>query len=240
MSSEKMEKINPLKKIENSLTKEQSFKIDEVFKDNPEIGTLFENNEKLFQEYLNDIFPESKVKDIVYHSTATLFENYDIEKGDLGMHFSTKNVSSGILYSKYTKANLINIKNPLYFTDFGGFHFRMFGEKFVDANIINKDEFSMIDKMNLSVKEEDKLLRELLLSRGYDGIIYLNRREGINGGILNGDEFYKDKNLNDKEFKEKYPDASDSYIVFESEQIHIIDSQEDLKQAKEWLKNKKL
>lgn len=234
---EKFFNNNPQKEQkENKIEKPQIKEgVDFVFEQNPELANI--GTMEQYSEYLDTIFSDSKVKDIVYHSTTALFEDYDIERGDLGMHFSEKNVSAGILYSKYTKANLINIKNPLQFVDFGGFHFTMFGKKFVEADVISKDEFSSIDNLNLSVKEEDKLFRELLLSKGFDGVMYLNRREGIDGGILNGDEFYKNRNLNDTQFKEKYPDASNSYIVFKPEQTHILGSIRDITMFKEFIKN---
>ena len=224
MFTEKLFENNQGKEIDEKSLMEEG--IDFVFKEHPEISSI--GTKEKYLKYLSTIFPESQIKNIVYHSTTALFEDYDIERGDLGMHFSYKNVSVGILYSQYTKANIINIKNPLQFVDFGGFHFTMFGKKFVEADVISKDEFSSIDNLNLSVKEEDKLFRELLLSKGFDGIVYLNRREGINGGILDGDEFYRNKNLNDKQFKEKYPDASNSYIVFKPEQTHILGSKQDI------------
>ena len=208
-----------------------------VFEQNIELEKI--GTKEQYSEYLDTIFSDSKIKNIVYHSTTVLFDNYDIEKGDLGIHFSPKNVSSGILYSKYTKANLIDIKNPLYFNDFGGFQFRMFGEKFVEAGFLDKDQFNKIDSLNLSVKEEDALLREILLSKGFDGIVYLNRREGINNGILDGNEFHKDKNLNDNQFKEKYPDASDSYIAFKSEQIYTLGSKQDTENFKKFVLDSK-
>jgi len=228
--------------IENNQSKENKNKelpmkegINFVFEEYPEITSI--GTKEKYLQYLRTIFPESLVKNIVYHSSTASFEDYDIERGDLGMHFADKNVSAGVLYSKYTKANLINIKDPLQFTDFGGFHFTMFGKKFVEAGVISEDEFSEINALNLSVKEEDKMLRELLSKKGFDGIVYLNRREGINGGILNGDEFYKNSDLNDEQFKEKYPDASNSYIVFKPEQIHVLGSKQDIVKFKEFIEN---
>ena len=69
MSREKIGNINPLKKIENSLTTQQSSNIDEVFKDSPEVATMFKNNKELYQEYLDSVFPNSKIKDICYHGS---------------------------------------------------------------------------------------------------------------------------------------------------------------------------
>ena len=69
-------------KMENSLTKEQSLNIDEVFKDSPEIVTLFKNNKELYQEYINSIFPDSKVKDIVWHGTnRKKFDTFEKRNG---------------------------------------------------------------------------------------------------------------------------------------------------------------
>lgn len=116
MSSEKMENVNPLKKLENSLTQEQLLNINEVFKNNPEISILFKNNKKLYQEYLNSIFPDSKVKEIVWHGTDSKIEKYDFNK-EANRHTSditdkkvasfTKDKYEAEFYAKKTKNPIV-------------------------------------------------------------------------------------------------------------------------------------
>jgi len=188
MSSEKMENINPVKKIENSLTKEESLNIDEVFKDNPEMATLFKNNKELYQEYLNSIFPDSKVKDIVWHGTISenIIERFDHEYkfnkkgvtyfGDFKQAVGYKEKYRGKIYSA-----LINLKNP--------YIQKPMSEDAWATDQLEKEHIDSFKEFN------------------YDGII----GEGIFG---------------DKE-----------RVVFYPEQIHILGSNQDIEQAKEWLKN---
>lgn len=48
--------------------------IDELFRENPELASI--GTKEQYSQYLDTIFPDSKVKDIVYHGTDTKFENF--------------------------------------------------------------------------------------------------------------------------------------------------------------------
>ncbi len=58
--------------IENIKTPENKIKegVDFVFEQNPELAQV--GSKEKYSEYLDTIFPESKVKDIVYHGTSTI------------------------------------------------------------------------------------------------------------------------------------------------------------------------
>jgi len=62
-------------------------------------------------------------------------------------------------------------------------------------------------------------LRQKLLSLGYDGIIYLNRHEGLDDQDRskwnNKTSAVDYKQTSDEEFKELFPSAHDSYILFD-------------------------
>jgi len=98
----------------------------EVFKDNPRLASI--GTEQQYSEYLNSIFPESKIKDIVYHSTNTKFKEFDTSKAGSraegagvaktdkgafgsGMYF-TPNSQYTKVYGKNTHAVILNIENP--------------------------------------------------------------------------------------------------------------------------------
>ena len=49
--------------------------VSEVFAENSELSEI--GNEKQYSEYLDTIFPDSKVKDIVYHISKSKFEEFD-------------------------------------------------------------------------------------------------------------------------------------------------------------------
>jgi hypothetical protein len=95
-------------------------RVQELFDSNPElakIGTL-----QLYSQYLDSIFPNSQVKDIVYHKTSSK----EIEGGKFkisrlgGVYFSFFNVPSGSLlkglFQKIIKENtiiaVVDVKNP--------------------------------------------------------------------------------------------------------------------------------
>ena len=69
--------------------------VSEIFQENPELSPI--GTEEEYSEYLDTIFPDSKVKDIVYHGTDKIFEEFskDAEKAtisDQGIFFApTKN-----------------------------------------------------------------------------------------------------------------------------------------------------
>lgn len=192
MSSEKVENLNHVKKIENSLTKEQSSNIDEVFEDNPEIATLFKNNKEFYQEYLNSIFPNSKIKEILWHGTIS--EN-KIEKFNHEYQYNKKgvtyfgNLKQAIVYKDKNRGRmysvLINSKNP-----------------YIQKLMPNENLWAT-DQLE---KEHLDSFREA----GYDAII--------------GEGIFVDTER----------------IIFEPEQIHILGSEQDILQAKEWLKSKQL
>jgi len=71
---------NKIQPKNTQLSKEQSEAISFVFEQSPEIKELFKGDKILYQQYLNSIFPDSKVKDIVYHGTYQDFEGFDKEK----------------------------------------------------------------------------------------------------------------------------------------------------------------
>ncbi|MFA5953838.1 MAG: hypothetical protein WC812_04560 [Candidatus Pacearchaeota archaeon] len=52
--------------------------INYVFEQNPELTNV--GTKTQYYKYLQTIFPESKVKDIVYHGSAEEFENFDLDK----------------------------------------------------------------------------------------------------------------------------------------------------------------
>ena len=178
------------------MTKEQSFNIGEIFKGNSEIAVMFNNNKESYQEYLNSIFPDSKVKDIVWHGT----ENKDlrfIENNTNGYFAKMKKGSpNAIFFSKdkapaesvfnreYILSALLNVKNP-YIRD--------------DKN--DRDNYPESYKKTIESAEKS----------GNDGVIILNTFDNF---------------------------KTDVFVVFNPERIHILGSQEDLKGAKEWLKDK--
>lgn len=86
--------------------------VDFVFEQSPELSKI--GTPQQYSQYLDAIFPNSKVKDIVYHTTPNKFDKFDknfIGKGigntteGVGFYFSNRSNS----YEEYK--SIVNIKN---------------------------------------------------------------------------------------------------------------------------------
>lgn len=98
-----MEKL-PLNNIEKPKIKEG---VVFVFEENPElakIGTI-----EQYLEYLNIIFPDSKIKNIVYHVSPNKIEKF--RDTMFGTYFSYSPVQG--TYGNVVNSALLNIKSPL-------------------------------------------------------------------------------------------------------------------------------
>ena len=80
--------------------------VQELFEINPELASV--GTPEQYSAYLDSIFPESKVKDVVYHDTDVKFDKFQSRRG---IYFNvTKEFGfSGALYKI---AAIINLKNP--------------------------------------------------------------------------------------------------------------------------------
>ena len=81
--------------------------VQELFNSNPELSKL--GTPQQYSQYLETIFPNSKVKDIVYHGSDTKFE--DFLEDNLN-YFGTKEIAKG--YGKNLYPVVIEIKKPYY------------------------------------------------------------------------------------------------------------------------------
>jgi hypothetical protein len=81
--------------------------IEEVFKNNPELSNI--GNVEQYSKYLETIFPDSKVKDIVYHSSPNRIENF--RDAMFGTYFSYSPIKG--VYGSVIHSVILNTKNPL-------------------------------------------------------------------------------------------------------------------------------
>lgn len=126
--------------------------VKSIYEENPElkeVGTATQ-----YYKYLKNIFPESKVKDILYHGTNSKFENFKSPYNLAFDYFLTKDIELAVLNSKkrggiprIIKA-IINSKNPWNYSIEGGgdevasFHFDKYAKKGYDT-MINKNEIAV-------------------------------------------------------------------------------------------------
>jgi hypothetical protein len=198
---EGLPKMNQENKVEKSKIKEG---VNFVFEKNPELLQI--GSKEKYSEYLDSIFPESKVKGIVYHQTDRTFDEFNLDKSKSGgVYFSPYNrpvhkFINFIFTGKYrseTKSVLINIKNPF---------------------------FAKESKYEVGVTNINKLQKKIDISN-YDGVI------GYSNHIYYKGEF--DKGYIDIE-KDK---SNAELVVFESEQIHMLGSKQDIEGFKKFVEN---
>jgi len=104
-------KLEKISSDENTIGKPQVKEgVDFMFEQNPEIAKIGTKEE--YTEYLETIFPESKVRDIVYHRSSKKIDAFDKSKtkeinGDR-FYFSPFNTGR---YGQYVTQAILNIKN---------------------------------------------------------------------------------------------------------------------------------
>jgi hypothetical protein len=166
-----------------------------------------------YSQYLDTIFPDSQVKDIVYHGTNKTFDTFKKEF-DNGF-FVTKNKDYAKVYGNNVKSILINSKNILNI-------YRLGREK------IKEEDVDLFNNFQDYLQNNE--------GRGYNLNQFNDRDISVNNKVISLTnrpflyEFYK---------KEGYDSllGSDEYVVFEPEQIHILGSNNDIERFKEFVNN---
>ena len=171
------------------------------------------------QQNLGEFLKESAVKHpdgrpkVVYHNTNRSFNEFRTAKSEMGAHFGTPAQANDILESTLDRHDhqgypvYLNLKNPLRLRDTGTF----------DTYRIHRQLKEMGLAEGLPKNPHQLEMQEHLQSLGYDGVVYLNRREGISRAKGKDPERYND--YSDQMFKHHFPDAEDSYIAFDPTQI---------------------
>lgn len=184
-------------------------------------------------EFHKDAHPDLKNPDgspkVFYHATRALyqqslqdydetpdFQEFDTKSSEMGSHFGSKEQAGDFTGSEPEQRGHmypvhLNIKNPIRLEDYGSFSpRRAMGQ--LSKEIVGKS-FKYLEN-----SEPQEALQNALKEHGHDGIVYLNRREGLNdyGKRPNPENL---SHLGDDAFKKIYPEAQDSYIAFDPEQI---------------------
>lgn len=211
----------------------------EVYKSNPELSKIGSASE--YQEYINTIFPDSQVKDIVYHGTDGVFDKFDKSftgkntgKIDEGFVFS-KIINYSKTYGKNIIAAILNIKNPYIglfdrkkeFDDVDGyitpFKSTIIGRELTTShsvtNFIVKDYDSVDKIITIKGKKNNKLYKV----KG-DNVFNLKNITGNSVDYLVNPDKTKVTSLKPSDINQ----VNGEYVVFEPEQIHILGSKQDI------------
>lgn len=177
-NNEQIEKVreNLLKKFEGEQIKEG---VSFIFEQNPELSKI--GTPEQYSQYLDTIFPDSKIKDIVYHgssdSSSILNNGFDKEKLSRSPSFNfikDKNKANGIAMSQW----------------------ELTGKEGVISVVLNVENIEKRD-WNISATQNQN---------NGDGLIVYNT-----------------------------PEQSDYYVVFNSEQIHVLGSKQDIEKFNEFV-----
>ena len=231
-----IEEYYPKSVVQETTTIEQSVivkeGVEDVFNSNPELSSI--GTQEQYSQYLDTVFPDSKVKDIVYHISKSKIEKFD--KKYLGSEtsasdtvlgfFFTDNLQSiqeiakdkekqlkelgvekEVLGSEITRA-ILNLKTPKTYNGFTQNVWRDLPD-FEGRG----STFKMIERTGS--KKDYQEVRDKAIEKGQDSII----------GALSIDMD-----------EDGYPDIlAQSIVVFEPEQIHILGSNNDIERFKEFV-----
>ncbi len=189
--------------------------VEELFLQSPELASI--GTSQQYSAYLDTIFPNSKVKDIVYHKTSSK----EIEGGKFkisrlgGVYFSFFNIPSGGLlkgvFQKIINENtvlaVVNVKNPF---------------------IVNrKNAKEVIKKTGLTTQDVTKLRKSFDLSNN-DAVLGFPNETKDTGQLDN----FPNISFNENERKDIIELA-----VFEPEQIHILGNKQDIEGFKRFVRS---
>lgn len=205
---------------------------------------------KWFGDWENDPANASKVVDengepkILTHGTRADWSEVDMKEVEFGLHLaSSTGLSSSMAWGEGGQVYQLfaNLKNPIRLVDPGSWGFDAVLKQLVELDVITPEERSAIQaKVNKQFRSGvneigwiDKITRNLLEDKGYDGVVYMNRRESKDGGTIR--QIAKDKfgswsdvetileDYTDEDLREELGDVFDeSYIAFSPNQIKSI------------------
>ena len=186
--------------------------VDDVFEQNTKLSSIGTPEE--YSSYLNTIFPDSVVKDIVYHGSKE--KNIDKFKtegsldnvGKYGAMFGSINAAKlrvSNLNDSRIYPVILNLQNP--------------------KNFGNLQVFNEIDYNNV-YKSLNKTAKEGWKEEGFDGLLIDYRNSKSDLEIMQRVKIYD------------Y--LGDEYVVFDPEQIHILGGKEDLEGFQRYLENQRV
>jgi len=156
----------------------------------------------------------------LYHGTGADFERF--KPGETGVHMGTPEQAAEFAEDIGGRIMPLDtdIKNPVRLFDVGSFMPEIVVPQLEDLGILTEKEAYAIDHLpRASYKTKMKLIRNKLIEKGYDGIVYLNRREGLSKAdqakledmVDDDDDFYQ--HAADEDYQNEFPSAKDSYIA---------------------------
>lgn len=184
-----------------------------------ESNTKKQQAQQLYSQYLDSIFPDSKVKDIVYHGSNQKINQFEVKKEPL-IHFGSKNAAlqrGDVLNPVLLNIeNLEIIKDGMWFlgTDEGGLL-----KELLDRNILTVEQVKNISEAKNKAIQESPYFHE-------------NYRMALPEGEKAGNEKLQEilinKNVGFEYINLSEDRGSVSYAVPSQKQIHILGTKQDI------------
>lgn len=202
--------------------------------------------QQLYSQYLDTIFPDSKVKDIVYHASFLRNEDFSLFakrsfNGEInsGIHFGTKNQA----LDRAETIERREIFEPLYDGDMPYIFAQQKYNKDIKELTLNEQADVMSD-----VFEEIEFL-EKLQKRGYKifpailNAVNMKRikDEGINNNLFQDNDsvvYVNERETDYQNLGDTFSKLLDSYAVKDDSQIHILGSKKDIEGFKKFVQGK--
>jgi len=173
-------------------------------------------------------FGDSEVVDdagkpmVVYHSTPKNFSVFDTARSELGSHFGPVEQANAFGGSNGRRIMpvYLSIKKPIRLVDYGQWDAANTWGQLVDLGVVEDKGDKISDSLvgMATGGSGDKVVQDALIKAGYDGIVYLNRREGFDPFGPDGVDGNELGEMTDEEVMAYFPEAQDSYIVFKPTQ----------------------
>jgi len=228
--------------------------IDFIFEQNPELAQI--GTEKQYSEYLDTIFPGSKIKDVVYHGTNENFESFDENiKGKRQEHggffvsgyyfalhklhaalfaFNDKEESKKDGYGKIFPI-MLDVKNPYYYSKEKDFEKSFKNEKEFTQELIDQGYDSAFLFKNNNLEDAKRLYSEATdgLSEEYIKS-FIEKQLTLNEIPKQGrEDFVNGRSQLISDF-----DGNAEIAVFNPTQIHVLGSKQDIENFKNFLSKK--
>lgn len=180
--------------------------VEEVFQENPELSSI--GTEQQYSQYLDTIFPDSKVKDIVYHGTPVRFENDSFK-----IEYQGKNTN------RTTKG--------FYFTD---------NKKLAEDYATSSVDYESFDSAeDYEARRTDIVYPVILDIKNLQLTNNIQDTESNKEKFKNADGFKTDEAFDDSMLQRGT--IGHQYVVTNPEQIHILGSKQDIKGFKDFVNN---
>lgn len=146
---------------------------------------------------------------------------FDTTVGEMGTHFGTIDQANMLGNGKgsHLYPSFLSIKNPLRLEDRGDFESNNVASQLIDLGLLTEAEHEKIWRNVTTKRGEITAIQDVIKNAGYDGIVYLNRREGVDSMGPDGFDGDEINEMPDDFFREQFPEAQDSWIAFSPTQI---------------------